>query len=103
MPIVVSRWVKRKYPLCLCGEKILLLISFPKLNLRIDIVNTLVYVNQMLIEYTFQGIQFEWDRQKADINLQKHGISFETACEAFLDPLETKKYFALSRQDQSQR
>jgi len=40
----------------------------------------------MLIEYTFQGIQFEWDRQKADINLQKLGISFETACEAFLDP-----------------
>jgi uncharacterized DUF497 family protein len=40
----------------------------------------------MLIEYTFQGIQFEWDRQKAEINLQKHGISFETACEAFLDP-----------------
>ena len=40
----------------------------------------------MLIEYRFQGIQFEWDRQKADINLQKHGISFEIACEAFLDP-----------------
>ena len=40
----------------------------------------------MLIEYTFQGIQFEWDRQKADINLQKRGISFETACEVFLDP-----------------
>ena len=54
--------------------------------MRIDIVNTLVYLNQMLIEYRFQGIQFEWDRQKADINLQKHGISFEIACEAFLDP-----------------
>ncbi|MCP4626923.1 MAG: BrnT family toxin [bacterium] len=40
----------------------------------------------MLIEYTFQGIQFEWDRHKADINLKKHAISFETACEAFLDP-----------------
>ena len=40
----------------------------------------------MLIEYELQGIQFEWDRHKADINLQKHGISFETACESFLDP-----------------
>jgi hypothetical protein len=62
------------------------IFNFLKLNLRIDIVNTLVYINQMLIEYTFEGIQFEWGRQKADINLQKHGISFETACEAFLDP-----------------
>jgi uncharacterized DUF497 family protein len=40
----------------------------------------------MLIEYEVQGIQFEWDSHKADINLQKHGVSFETASEAFLDP-----------------
>ena len=40
----------------------------------------------MLIEYEVQGIQFEWDSRKADINLQKHGVSFETASEAFLDP-----------------
>ncbi|MCP4108639.1 MAG: BrnT family toxin [Desulfobacteraceae bacterium] len=32
------------------------------------------------------NIQFEWDRDKADSNLKKHGILFETACEAFLDP-----------------
>ena len=40
----------------------------------------------MRIKYSFQGIQFEWNSDKADINFQKHGISFETACEAFLDP-----------------
>jgi uncharacterized protein len=40
----------------------------------------------MLIEYELQGVQFEWDSHKADTNLQKHGVSFETACEAFLDP-----------------
>jgi uncharacterized DUF497 family protein len=40
----------------------------------------------MLIEYELHGIQFEWDSHKADINLQKHGVSFETASEAFLDP-----------------
>ena len=40
----------------------------------------------MLTEYEFHGIQFEWDSYKADRNFQKHGFSFETACEAFLDP-----------------
>ena len=40
----------------------------------------------MLTEYEFQGIQFEWDSYKADTNFQKHGISFDTACEAFFDP-----------------
>jgi len=40
----------------------------------------------MLIEYELQGIQFEWDSYKSDTNFQKHGISFETACEAFFDP-----------------
>ncbi len=29
---------------------------------------------------------FEWDPQKAKINLQKHGISFERACTIFKDP-----------------
>ena len=40
----------------------------------------------MLTEYEFQGIKFEWDSHKADTNFQKHGISFDTACEAFFDP-----------------
>jgi len=40
----------------------------------------------MLTEYELQGIQFEWDSYKADTNFQKHGVSFDTACEAFFDP-----------------
>ncbi len=40
----------------------------------------------MLTEYGFQGIKFEWDSHKADNNFQKHGISLDTACEAFFDP-----------------
>ena len=40
----------------------------------------------MIIEYELQGIQFEWDSYKSDSNFQKHGIPFETACEAFFDP-----------------
>jgi uncharacterized protein len=32
------------------------------------------------------GIRFVWDREKADSNLRKHGVSFRTACEVFFDP-----------------
>ncbi|MGB9686689.1 MAG: BrnT family toxin [Rectinema subterraneum] len=28
---------------------------------------------------------FEWDENKNQINIQKHGVSFEEAKEAFLD------------------
>lgn len=38
------------------------------------------------MEYELNGIQFEWDSRKADTNFQKHGLSFEAACEAFFDP-----------------
>lgn len=32
-------------------------------------------------------MEFEWDRAKAESNLQKHHISFEMAIEVFFDPL----------------
>jgi uncharacterized DUF497 family protein len=32
-------------------------------------------------------MQFEWDRDKAASNLEKHGVSFEEASSAFGDPL----------------
>ncbi len=35
----------------------------------------------------FRGLLFAWDREKAKANLRKHGVSFERACEVFLDPL----------------
>ena len=37
--------------------------------------------------YQFQGTTFEWDEQKAERNIQKHGIPFEEAAEVFFDPL----------------
>jgi hypothetical protein len=36
--------------------------------------------------YPYQGQLFEWDSDKATTNLQKHGVSFEKACEVFFDP-----------------
>ncbi len=32
-------------------------------------------------------MQFEWDSDKADANLAKHGVSFEEAATVFRDPL----------------
>ena len=32
------------------------------------------------------NVVFEWDSLKAAINLRKHNIRFELACEAFFDP-----------------
>ena len=31
--------------------------------------------------------QFEWDEEKAETNLRKHGVSFEEAPTVFADPL----------------
>jgi uncharacterized protein len=32
-------------------------------------------------------MRFEWDREKAESNLRKHGVSFEEAVTIFFDPL----------------
>ncbi len=33
-----------------------------------------------------QGIEFEWDEDKAQSNFEKHGVAFEEAVEVFFDP-----------------
>ena len=40
----------------------------------------------MDIVYRLQGLEFEWDENKAVANIQKHGVTFEEAAEIFLDP-----------------
>ena len=40
----------------------------------------------MNVKYTLHNILFEWDSQKAAVNLRKHNVSFELACESFFDP-----------------
>lgn len=40
----------------------------------------------MDVAYRLSGIKFIWDRRKAELNRRKHGITFEVACEIFLDP-----------------
>jgi uncharacterized DUF497 family protein len=36
--------------------------------------------------YRLQGVEFEWDTNKFQIYLKKHGVSFEEAAEVFFDP-----------------
>ena len=33
------------------------------------------------------GLLFEWDTNKARLNIQKHGVSFDEASTVFRDPL----------------
>jgi len=40
----------------------------------------------MNVKYTLHNVLFEWDSQKAAVNLRKHNVSFELVCEAFFDP-----------------
>jgi uncharacterized DUF497 family protein len=40
----------------------------------------------MNTQHALHGITFEWDSQKAVVNLRKHKVAFRLACEAFFDP-----------------
>jgi uncharacterized DUF497 family protein len=39
----------------------------------------------MDVTHVLEGYLFVWDSEKAETNWQKHGVSFEQACEVFLD------------------
>ena len=40
----------------------------------------------MDVWYDFQGMLFEWDEEKSQLNIVKHGVKFEQAAEVFFDP-----------------
>ncbi|MBW4688383.1 MAG: BrnT family toxin [Komarekiella atlantica HA4396-MV6] len=40
----------------------------------------------MDIVYRLQGVEFEWNQNKAQSNIEKHSVTFEEATEVFLDP-----------------
>lgn len=40
----------------------------------------------MDFQYSIQGVEFEWDANKARSNLEKHGVTFTEAAEVFFDP-----------------
>ena len=40
----------------------------------------------MDIAYRLENLEFEWNIDKAESNIGKHGVTFEEAAEVFLDP-----------------
>lgn len=40
----------------------------------------------MEVSWLLHDVQFIWNAEKAALNRQKHGMSFEPACEVFFDP-----------------
>lgn len=38
------------------------------------------------------SLRFEWDDQKAQFNIKKHGVSFDEAATVFYDPLYLEDY-----------
>ena len=45
-----------------------------------------VYNRHMDIMYQLQGVEFEWEDEKARSNVANHGVTFEEAAEVFFDP-----------------
>ena len=41
----------------------------------------------MSVHHTSHGINFVWDSHKSVVNLAKHGVTFDIACEVFFDPM----------------
>jgi len=40
----------------------------------------------MEVIFRFLGLEFEWDADKARVNADRHGVTFEEAAEVFFDP-----------------
>ena len=40
----------------------------------------------MNVDYRLHDILFEWHSEKDSANLNKHGVTFQIACEVFFDP-----------------
>lgn len=57
------------------------------MHIDIDKVYTLGYPMGKTIECWCDGFKFTWDEQKAQDNIKKHGISFEVACWALINPV----------------
>jgi uncharacterized protein len=47
-----------------------------------------MYIHLQFVDTRIElrGQTFEWDSEKAAINLRKHNVTFQEACEVFFDP-----------------
>ena len=49
----------------------------------------------MDIEYESRGVRFRWNEDKAKLNAEKRGVTFDQAAQIFVDPF--LRYFDASR------
>ncbi len=42
----------------------------------------------MNVIFELQNSEFEWNKEKYAVNIDKHGVKFETAAEVFFDPFQ---------------
>ena len=61
---------------------VMLLIHVQRVMVLIRVFN----MHIIHIMYTDGYIGFEWDENKASLNIRKHNVSFESAADAFSDP-----------------
>jgi len=40
------------------------------------------------VSYEFHGFKFTWRTEKAQTNIEKHGVSFEVACQAVINDVQ---------------
>jgi uncharacterized protein len=45
-----------------------------------------IYNMDVNVRFDLRGQTFEWDSDKAVINMRKHNVAFQEACEVFFDP-----------------
>ena len=65
----------------------------PKEHLKSEVLTSYIrlrIVSPVDVNFSLQGIDFEWDHRKAQRNEKKHGVSFEEAAEVFLDPFHQR-------------
>lgn len=54
------------------------------------------------MQFRIGDLSFEWDDDKAEGNVEKHGVAFEDAATVFMDPL-AKTYYDPDHSDEEDR
>ena len=57
-------------------------------KIRVKVIENSAAVNHegiLMGEYSLEGFNFEWDDEKYQLNVKKHGVYFEDAAHIFLD------------------
>ena len=68
--------------------------------MHIELRKKIFGVEVVKIEYELGDLKFEWDSNKAEINLKKHKIAFEDAARVFLDDYRIDEFDEIHSDDE---